>query len=135
MEPSLQYTVIIVKAMPMIEVERMLNVLGLRRKKGYNQFELAFLMGQRDLYVRDAEDPNKKLTYSVAATNQFRQIFGSGIQTIVSNVNQQPRYAIQILQAVDEADKKFYRAEKKVGNGKWEFLEIGRASCRDRVCQ
>src|SRR5690606_16593829 len=122
MEPSLQYTVIIVKAMPMIEVERMLNVLGLRREKGYNQFELAFLMGQRDLYVRDAEDPNKKLTYSVAATNQFRQILGSVIQTIVPNVNQQPSYAIQILQAVDEADKKFYRAEKKVGDGEWEFL-------------
>ena len=122
MKLNLLFKELDIKAMPQIELEKMLNVLILRHEKGYNQFELAFLLGQRDLYIRDAEDPNKKLTYSVAATNQFRQILGSGIQTIVPNVNQQPSYAIQILQAVDEADKKFYRAEKKVGNGKWEFL-------------
>ncbi|WP_143053838.1 hypothetical protein [Parapedobacter koreensis] len=106
----------------MIEVERMLNVLILRHEKGYNQFELAFLLGQRDLYIRDAEDPNKKLTYSVAATNQFRQIFGSGIQTIVPNVNQAPTYSTRILQATDEAGRNLYRADKKVGNGKWKSL-------------
>lgn len=106
----------------MIEVERMLNVLILRHEKGYNQFELAFLLGQRDLYIRDAENPNKKLTYSVAATNQFQQIFGSGIQTIVPNVNQAPTYSTRILQATDEAGQNLYRAYKKVSNGKWKLL-------------
>lgn len=108
--------------MPIIEVEKMLNVFQLRQGKGYNQFEVSFLMGQRALYVRDVENPNHTLDYSVAFTNVFRQIFDCETPAIVPNVNQQPSYVIQILQAVDEADKKFYRAEKKIGNGKWEFL-------------
>src|SRR5690606_21986776 len=108
MKPSLEYIAIIVKTMPMIEVEKMLNVLQLRQGKGYSQFEVSFLMGQRDLYVRDVENPNRTLGYSVAFTNVFRQIFDCDTPTIVPNVNREPTYSIRILQATDEADQKFY---------------------------
>ncbi len=36
-------------SMDPIELEKMINVIGLRHEHGYNQFELSFLLGFRDL--------------------------------------------------------------------------------------
>lgn len=108
--------------MPRIEVEKMLNVLLLRRQKHYSQFELSFLMGQRDYYVRDAEDPNHKLTYTVPFTNIFLQIFDCKVEDIVPNINQQPNYSIRISEAIDEAGNTIYRAEKRIEGQDWELI-------------
>ncbi|MGK9124330.1 hypothetical protein M1D52_09420 [Olivibacter sp. SA151] len=110
------------KAMPQIEVEKMLNVLLLRKRKGYSQFELSFLMGQRDFYVRDIENPNHTLVYAVPFANIFRQIFDCEIQAIVPNINSRPSYSIRILGATNKTGNTFYRAEKQIEGNDWELI-------------
>lgn len=112
-----------IKAMPQIELEKMLNVLVLRKRKGYSQFELSFLMGQRDYYVRDVENPNHTLVYTVPFTNIFRQIFDCYIQAIVPDINRKPAYSIRILEATDESENSVYRAEIKLEGGDWELID------------
>lgn len=104
----------------------MLNVLGLRKKKRYSQFELAFLMGQRDFYVRDAEDPMDKLMYGGHFANIFRQIFDCPLQDIIPNLNVEPSYSISISQSTDESGNITYRAERQFADGRVEFItELG----------
>lgn len=122
MRTNLLFEELDIKAMPQIEVEKMLNVLVFRKKKGYSQFELAFLMGQRDYYVRDAENPNHSLVYNVPFTNIFRQIFNCTTQAIVPDINRKPAYSIRILQASDEADNSVYRAEIKLEGSDWQLI-------------
>ena len=112
-----------IKAMPQIEVEKMLNVLLLRKSKGFSQFELSFLMGQRDFYVRDVENPNHTLVYAVPFTNIFRQIFDCDVQAIVPDINSRPSYSIRILEATDESNKIFYRAVKQIEGKDWELID------------
>ncbi|SEL57514.1 hypothetical protein [Parapedobacter koreensis] len=123
MKPNLLFKELDIKAMPQIEVEKMLNVLVLRKRKGYSQFELSFLMGQRDFYVRDAENPNHTLIYAVPFTNIFRQIYGCDTKAIVPDINKKPDYSIRILEATDESGNSVYRAEKKIEGGNWELID------------
>lgn len=112
-----------IKAMPQIEVEKMLNVLLLRKNKGFSQFELSFLMGQRDFYVRDVENPNHTLVYAVPFTNIFRQIFDCDVQAIVPDINCLPSYSIRILEATDDSGNTYYRAEKQIEGKNWELID------------
>ncbi len=123
MKPNLLFEQLDIKAMPQIEVEKMLNVLLLRKRKGYSQFELSFLMGQRDFYVRDAENPSHTLIYAVPFTNIFRQIFGCDTKAIVPDINRKLAYSIRILEATDESGNTIYRAEKKIEGGNWELID------------
>ncbi|VTR43681.1 hypothetical protein [Sphingobacterium thalpophilum] len=106
-----KYEIINIIAMPRIEVEKMLNVFLLRKKKGYSQFELSFLMGQRDFYVRDAEDLSHTLIYSVPFNNIFREIFDCDIQAIVPDLTS-ANYTIQISKVNDHSGNVVYKAEK-----------------------
>ncbi|TJZ53785.1 hypothetical protein FAZ15_17320 [Sphingobacterium olei] len=124
MQTKLKFKIIRIKAMPQIEVEKMLNVLLLRRKKRYSQFELSFLMGQHDFYVRDAEDLAHTLVYTVPFANIFREIFDCDIQAIVPDVNQKPIYSIRILEATDQAGNTIYRAERQLEDGTVEFIAM-----------
>lgn len=123
MQPDIEFSEIYIKAMPKIEVEKMLNVLSLRKQKRYSQFELSFLMGQRDYYVRDAEDPKHTLVYTIPFTNVFRQIFDSDVQAIVPNINTTPSYSIRISEAVDENGNILYRAEKQIEGQDWVLID------------
>lgn len=107
--------------MPRIEVEKMLNVCLLRKKRGYNQFELSFLMGQRDFYVRDAEDPTNTLIYSVPFNNIFREIFDCDIDQIVPDITNSD-YIIQISIAKNESNPVVYKAERFFRDGRIEFV-------------
>lgn len=112
-----------IKTMPQIEVEKMLNVLLLRKQKRYSQFELSFLMGQRDYYVRDIENPEHKLTYSVPFSNIFRQIFNCDFEAIIPNINTTPSYSILISEATEESGNIIYRAEKQIEGQDWELID------------
>ncbi len=122
MKADLKFEIISNKAMPPIEIEKILNVLSLRKGKAYSQFELSFLMGQRDFYVRDVEDPNHTLIYAVPFTNLFRQIFTCDIQAIIPDSNRKPSYSIRILKATDKSGKVIYRAERKEEGGEWKLI-------------
>ncbi|MBD1421221.1 hypothetical protein [Sphingobacterium chuzhouense] len=122
MQAHLEFKEIQITAMPQIEVEKMLNVLVLRKRKRYSQFELSFLMGQRDFYVRDVEDLAHTLIYTIPFNNIFRQIFNCGIQAIVPDVNQKPSYKIRISEATDENDAVSYHAERQFEDGTIEFI-------------
>jgi len=122
MHADLEFNEIQITTMPRIEVEKIINVLLLRKQKRYSQFELSFLMGQRDFYVRDAEDPKHTLVYTIPFTNIFRQIFNCNVQAIVPNINGTPSYLINISEALDEAGNTIYRAERKFEDGTIEFI-------------
>lgn len=123
MQTDLEFKEIQITTMPQIEVEKMLNVLVLRKQKRYSQFELSFLMGQRDYYVRDAEDPKHTLVYTIPFTNLFRQIFNCDVQAIVPNINATPSYSIRISEAMDENGNILYRAEKQIEGQDWDLID------------
>lgn len=135
MQAHLKFKIITITAMPQIEVEKMLNVLLLRKEKGYSQYELSFLMGQRDYYVRDAEDPNHKLSYAVYFSNIFREIFNCTIKDIVPNINSTHNYTIQISLTTDESGNSIYRAEKQLENGSLELIDIFGSEPKDLLLE
>ncbi|PRD54698.1 hypothetical protein [Sphingobacterium gobiense] len=123
MHPDLEFREIQITTMPLIEVEKMLNVLLLRKQKRYSQFELSFLMGQRDYYVRDAENPKHTLVYTIPFTNVFRQIFNCDVQDIVPDINSTPKYSIRMSEVTDENGNIIYRTEKQVEGRDWELID------------
>ncbi|MFD2904654.1 hypothetical protein [Sphingobacterium anhuiense] len=109
-----------------IELLKMLNIIKLRKKRGLSQFELAFLLGQRDLYVRDFERPDHTLILGLSENNTIKIIFKCELDDFVplnnSTINQQ----IRIHYHIDQQGNRVYIAEQKVANGKWkEFLRFG----------
>lgn len=134
MQVDLKFEIININAMPRIEVEKMLNIFLLRKKRGYNQFELSFLMGQRDFYVRDAEDPTHTLIYSVPFNNIFREIFDCSIEQIVPDITQTD-YTIQISVARNESDSVIYKAEKLFKDGRIELVAILSAEPKDLLLE
>lgn len=103
--------------MSMVEIEKMLNVFLLRTAKGYSQYELSFLLGQEDFYVRKIEDINHTLEYKIEKSNILRQIFNCGFPAIVPNTNVTPSYAIKIFEHNDETEHITYKAEKVLVDG------------------
>jgi len=134
MQADLKFEIININAMPRIEVEKMLNIFLLRKKRGYNQFELSFLMGQRDFYVRDSEDPTHTLIYSVPFNNIFREIFDCSIEQIVPDITQTD-YTIQISVARNESDSVVYKAEKLFKDGRIELFAILSAEPKDLLLE
>jgi len=134
MQANHKYEIINITAMPQIEVEKMLNVFLLRKKRGYNQFELSFLMGQRDFYVRDAEDPTHTLIYSVPFNNIFREIFNCDVQAIVPDITS-ANYAIRISMARDHSENAVYKAEKIFNDGHIELLGMLTAEPKDLLLE
>ncbi|WP_145331511.1 MULTISPECIES: hypothetical protein [Sphingobacterium] len=131
---DLKFEIINITAMPRIEVEKMLNVFLLRKKKGYSQFELSFLMGQRDFYVRDAEDPTHTLIYSIPFNNIFREIFDCSIEQIVPDITNSG-FTIQISVAKSESDLAVYKAEKILKDGSIELVAILSAEPKDLLLE
>jgi len=134
MQVDLRFEITNITTMPRIEVEKMLNVFLLRKKRGYSQFELSFLMGQRDFYVRDAEDPTHTLIYSVPFNNIFREIFDCSIEQIVPDITQID-YTIQISVARNESAPVVYKAEKFFKDGRTELLGDLSAERKDVLLQ
>lgn len=134
MQVDLKFEIINITAMPRIEVEKMLDVFLLRKKKGYSQFELSFLMGQRDFYVRDAEDPTNTLIYSVPFNNIFREIFDCDIDQIVPDITNSD-YTIQMSVAKDESDLVVYKAERFFKDGRVEIVGTLSAEPKDLLLE
>jgi len=134
MQADRKYEIINITAMPRIEAEKMLNIFLLRKKRGYSQFELSFLMGQRDFYVRDAEDPTHTLIYSVPFNNIFREIFDCSIEQIVPDITQTD-YTIQISVARNESAPVVYKAERFFKDGRIELLGTLSAEPKDLLLE
>ncbi len=134
MQVDLKFEIINITAMPRIEVEKTLNVFLLRKKRGYSQFELSFLMGQRDFYVRDAEDLSHTLIYSVPFNNIFREIFDCDIDQIVPDITNSD-YTIQISVSKDESDLVVYKAERIFKDGRIELIAILSAEPKDLLLE
>jgi len=112
-------------SMEPIELEKMINVLNLREGRGYSQFELAFLMGFRDFYVRDVENPFHTLQYSVPNNGYLMWIFNCGIDGIVPAklpITDAPTHRVST--ATDEGGKLIFKMEKLGDDGKWVTLKI-----------
>lgn len=126
MKRNLDFKILKISSMSDIELLKMLNIFKLRHKRGLSQFELAFLLGQRDLYVRDFERPDHTLILGLSENNTIRIIFKCELADFVPLSTSAISGAIQISYHIDEQDKRSYIAEEKTGNGKWkEFLRFG----------
>jgi len=134
MQADLKFEIININAMPRIEVEKMLNIFLLRKKRGYNQFELSFLMGQRDFYVRDAEHPTHTLIYSIPFNNIFREIFDCDIDQIVPDITNSD-YTIQLSVAKNESDPVVYKAERFYKDGRVEIVGSLSAEPKDLLLE
>lgn len=101
-----------------IELIKTYNVMDLRLQYGYSHFELSFLMGLRDFYVRDAENPLHSLQYSVPNNNYLQLIFNCGINKILPKRTDSDKYTIRVFTAeVDGLTS--YRIEKLEPDGSW----------------
>lgn len=103
--------------MSLVEVEKMLNILRMRKAKGYSQYELSFLLGQRDFYVRDIENIAHTLDYKINFSNILRQIFNCEFSDFIPNTNVKPSYTIDIFQHTDKSGHITYKAEKRFEDG------------------
>lgn len=122
---ELTFTIEYTFSMEPIELEKMINVLNLREERGYSQFELSFLMGFRDFYVRDVENPLHTLQYSVPNNGYLMQIFKCGIDRIVPAklpVTETPIHRVST--ATDEGGKLIFKVEKLKDDDKWVVLKI-----------
>lgn len=108
-----------------IEVEKMLTIMELRHSFGYNQFELSFLLGQRDHYVRDVEFPNLTLDYPVPHYNYLAMIFNCGFNKIIPVYKSESDFPIyRLSSATDESGKIYYQLEKANNNCNWKAIKI-----------
>ncbi|MCL4639489.1 MAG: hypothetical protein M5Z89_10910 [Olivibacter sp.] len=104
-----------------IELIKTYNVMDLRLQYGYSHFELSFLMGLRDFYVRDAENPLHSLQYSVPNNNYLQLIFNCGINKILPKRTDSDKYTIRVFTA--EVDGLIsYRIEKLESDGNWSLF-------------
>lgn len=125
MKRNLDFEILKISSMSDIELLKMLNIIKLRKKRGLSQFELSFLLGQRDLYVRDFERPDHTLILGLSENNTIRIIFKCELADFVPLNNSTINRAIRIYYHIDEQGNRNYIAEQKVGNGKWkEFLKF-----------
>lgn len=126
MKRNLDFEILKISSMSDIELIKMLNIIKLRNNRGLSQFELAFLLGQRDLYVRDFERPDHTLILGLSENNTIKIIFKCELEDFVPLINGSTNHKIQILYQVDDQGNRNYIAEQKIGNGKWkEFLRFG----------
>lgn len=91
-----------------IEYDKVYKVRDLRLKFGYSQYELSWLLGYRDYYVRDVENPTLKLRYSAVDTNYLRLIFNCPLSDIIAPLIDPPMWYINIKAKEDESGRKTY---------------------------
>ncbi|MEN5379090.1 hypothetical protein [Sphingobacterium kitahiroshimense] len=126
MKRNLDFEILKISSKSDIELLKMFNIIVLRNKRGLSQFELSFLLGQRDLYVRDFERPDHTLILGLSENNTIKLIFNCELANFVPLNNSGSNSSIQIRYHIDGQGNRDYIAEKKVRNGKWkEFLRFG----------
>lgn len=91
-----------------IEYDKVYKVRDLRLKFGYSQYELSWLLGYRDYYVRDVENPTLKLRYSAVDTNYLRLIFNCPLADIIAPLIDPPKWHINVKVKEDESGRKTF---------------------------
>lgn len=104
-----------------IELEKIYRVRDLRISYGYSAFETSFLLGRRDFYVRDAENPLQTLQYSVNENNYLRQVFNCSLRQIMPGKVEPATYQIRVISNINEAGLTVYRIERQLPGGKYAF--------------
>ncbi|WP_158655631.1 hypothetical protein [Sphingobacterium sp. HMA12] len=99
------------------ELFKMFNVFKLRKGIGMSQFEFAFLLGQRDFYIRDYERPDHTLILGHGENNTIRSIYDCRLDEIVPV--SLPKYAIRILRAIGENGNKHFKVQRSYDNKIW----------------
>lgn len=118
MTKNLAFEVIKILSMSEFELFKMFNVFKLRKGIGMSQFEFAFLLGQRDFYIRDYERPDHTLILGHGENNTIRSIYDCRLHEIVPV--SLPKYAIRILRAIDENGNKHFKVQRSYDNKIWE---------------
>lgn len=110
-----------------IEFQKTYKVMDLRKLHGFSHFETSFLLGLRDFYVRDIENPLHSLQYTVPNNNYLRLIFNCGIDRILPEKAVPSKYFIRVFKATDANGSISYRIEKQEADAVWtlfrEFTE------------
>lgn len=104
-----------------IELEKIYRVRDLRISYGYSAFEASFLLGRRDFYVRDAENPLHTLQYSVNENNYLLQVFNCSLKKIMPGKVEPATYQIRVLTSINEAGLTVYKIERQLPGGKYTF--------------
>lgn len=104
-----------------IELIKTYNIMALRLEFGYSSFELSFLLGFRDFYVRDLENPLHSLQYSVPNNAYLQHIFKIGIDRILPKRTDSDKYTIRVFTA-EEDGLTSYRIEKLESDGNWSLF-------------
>lgn len=105
-----------------IELEKTYLVMNLRQSYGYSAFELSFLLGRRDFYVRDAENPLHTLTYSVNENNYLRQVFNCSLKKIMPGKVEPIKYSLRIRHELNENGLPVYHIERGAPKSKFELF-------------
>lgn len=91
-----------------IEFDKTYKVMLLRLKRGWSAFELSWLLGYRDFYVRDVENPLHKLQYASADTNYLQLIFNCGYEYIIAPKIEPAVWKIAVEVKVNDAQARLY---------------------------
>lgn len=100
-----------------IEFEKTYQVMDLRLSFGYSAYETSFLLGRRDFYVRDIENPLHTLQYSVNENNYLRQVFNCNLKKIMPGKVVPVTYSIKTETTVNENGLTIYQIYRVTSTG------------------
>ncbi len=92
-----------------IEFDKSYRVMDVRLLRGWSAYELSWLLGYRDWYVRDVENPLHGLQYAPEDTNYLRLIFECGYDAIIAAKLEPPIWNISVDSSTNETGLSVHR--------------------------
>ena len=101
-----------------IEFTKIYRVMGLRLLLGYSAYELSFLLGKNDFFVRDVENPLGTKRYNPDDTNYLLLIFNAQLPSIMLPKVEQNIYHLKVRSYLNEVKREVYEIAVKdpIGN-------------------
>jgi hypothetical protein len=96
-----------------IDFHKIYTVRELRVTEGYSAYELSFLIGKTDFFVRDVENPLSTKRYNPDDTNYLLLIFNKEIRSLMRERVDQNLYQIEVVSYLGEANAKVYEIKIK----------------------
>lgn len=93
-----------------------------RIKRGFSAYELSFLLGKDDHFVKYAENPLEKKRYGINDTNYLWLIFGGPLSAIMPERIEVNSYHVRITHYSDgRKDNEYYIEKKDTKDAPYEF--------------
>lgn len=107
-----------------IEFAKIYMVMDKRLELNYSAYELSFLLGKNDFFVRDVENPLISKRYNPDDTNYLLLIFNERLSSIMLPKAERNSYNLRVTFYLSETRRKVYEiAIKNVGSNDYIYFK------------